>query len=169
MIGAGPGKPSLWVVHVVLALALWVPTGAEGQHQLRVQMAGTGLFRGDAHGLIGYDTGTDIGGGDCRPRTLCEAPSWTFVAGAYAGLATSGLSGYAHLGVERKLTDQLSLGALAFGFANPYQGGPALRFDGEDVGAIKAGYGWGDADEDADGFFLSIEIAFEFVRDVFFR
>ena len=72
-----------------------------------------------------------------RPGTLCEVPSWTFLAGVYAGVATSGVSGYAHFGVERELTDQLSLGALAFGFANPYQGGPALRFDGNDVGAIR--------------------------------
>lgn len=167
MIGAGLGKPSLRVVHVVLAVALWVPAGAEGQGQLRVQMAGTGLFRGDAHVLFGYDRGADIGGGACRPGTLCEVPSWTFLAGVYAGVATSGLSGYAHLGVERKLTDQLSLGALAFGFANPYQGGPALRFDGNDVGAVKVGYGWGDPDEDDDGFFLAFEVAFAFIRDLF--
>ena len=167
MTGAGLGKVSLRVVHVVLAVALWVPAGVEGQGQLRVQMAGTGLFDGDAHGLLGYDVGTDIGGGSCRPGTLCEVPGWTFLAGVYAGVATSGVSGYAHFGVERKLTDQLSLGALAFGFANPYQGGPALRFDGNDVGAIKVGYGWGNADEDDDGFLLALEVAFAFIRDLF--
>ena len=167
MIGAGPAKPSLWVAEVVLALVLWVPTGVEGQDQLRMQVAGTGLFHGDAHGLFGYDAGMDIGGGDCRPGAFCEVPNYTFLAGAYAGVATSGVPGYAHIGVERKLTDQLGLGVLAFGFANPYQGGPALRLDGQDVGAIKMGYGWGDADEEDDGFFLALEIAFEFVRDLF--
>ena len=175
MIGAEPRKPLLWVVQVVLTVVLWVPKGVEAQDQLRIQMAGAGLFPGDAHALFGYDRGMDIGGEDCKPGTVCEVPNWTVLAGLYAGVATSGLSGYAHIGVEFKLTDQFSLGGLGFGLAYPRQGGFALRFDAMDVGAIKVGYGWGDADpdtdgdddEDDDGLFLAVEIAFEFIRDWF--
>ena len=177
MSGAAPGRPSLWVVHVVLAVVLSVPEGVKGQDQLRIQVAGAGLFPGDAHALIGYDGGTDIGGEDCGPGMECEVPNWTLLAGLYAGGGTSGLSAYAHIGVEHKLTDQLSLGGVAFGLAHPHQRGFALRFDAMDVGAIKAGYGWRDDEEDDDeeddedddhhGLFLSVEIAFEFIRDWF--
>ncbi len=169
MIVAGFWKRSVWVLQVVLAAALWVPTGAEGQAEFRVQAAGTSVFHGDAHALFGVDYASDIGGGACEVGgSVCQVPNWTFLLGWYAGLATAGLSGYAQVGVERKLTDQLSLGVVGFGFANPLQGGGALRFDAFDVGAIKVGYGWGDAaDGEDDGVLLAAEVALEFIRDLF--
>lgn len=167
MIVAGFWKRSVWGRHVVLAAALWAPTGVEGQAEFRVQAAGTSVFHGDAHALIGVDYAMDIGGACEVGGPACPVPNWTFLLGYYAGLATAGLSGYAHIGVERKLTDQLSLGVVGFGFANPLQGGGALRFDAFDVGAIKVGYGWGDAaDGEDDGVLLAAEVALEFIRDL---
>ena len=50
----------------------------------------------------------------------------------------------------------------------PLQGGGALRFDAFDVGAIKVGYGWGDAaDGEDDGVLVAAEVALEFIRDLF--
>lgn len=164
MIEAGLRKRSGWALHVVLVTALCVPTGVEGQAQWRLQAAGTNVFGGDAHGLIGVDIGSDIGGGDCVVGAgVCEVPNWTFLFGVYAGSGTASWSGYVHIGVERKLTADLSLGAVGFGFASPNQGGAALRFDALDVGALKVGYGWGDDD----GFLLAVEVAGEFILDLF--
>ena len=157
----------VWALHIVLATSLWIPSGAAAQAQFRVQLAGTNVFDGEIHALFGADIGGDIGG-DCQPGgPVCEVPNWTFLLAGYAGLVTDDtpLSAYAHIGIERKLTDQLSLGVVGFGFAHPDQGGAALRFDAMDVGAVKAGYGWGKED----GVLVALEIAWEFITDVFFR
>ena len=163
MMITGRRKRSVWALQLGLVTALCLPTGAEGQSQLRLQAAGTSVFDGDFHGLIGVDVGVDIGGSACQPGgPVCVVPNWTFLFAGYGGLGTAGLSGYAHIGVERKLSDQLSLGVVGFGFADPGQGGGALRFDAIDVVAIKVGYGWGNDD----GVLLAAELAVEFVRDL---
>jgi len=117
--------------------------------------------------LFGADETIDIGGGECMPGgPPCEVPNWTFLAGAYGGLAVTEpvpLSLYAHLGIERKLTSDFSLGLVGFGFMQPLQGGAALRFDAMDVGALKAGYAWGEEK----GALLALEVAWELVLDLF--
>lgn len=152
-------------VGVLCALAL--PTGLHGQQE-RLQLAASNQFSdGAVHVLFGADEAMDIGGGECIPGgPPCEVPVWTLLAGAYGGVAFTEdvpLSIYAHAGVERKLTDQLSLGILGFGFAQPLHGGAAVRFDALDVGALKAGYGWGEEE----GVLVSVEVAWELILDLF--
>jgi hypothetical protein len=164
MMSTGFRKRSVWLLRLGLAAALCIPIGAEGQSQLRLQAAGTSVFDGDYHALIGVDIGVDIGGGDCQPGgPVCSVPNWTFLLAGYVGAGSAGLTGYGHIGLERKLSDQLSLGVVGFGFADPGQGGGALRFDAIDVVALKVGYGWGEDD----GVLLAAELAFEFIRDLF--
>ena len=164
MMVTGRRKRSVWAFQLGLVTALCPPTGAEGQSQFRSQAAGTSVFDGDFHALIGVDVGVDIGGSACQPGgPACSVPNWTFLLAGYGGLGTVGLTGYAHVGVERKLSDQLSLGVVGFGLADPAQGGGALRFEAIDAGALKAGYGWGEDD----GVLLAAELAIDFLRDLF--
>jgi pimeloyl-ACP methyl ester carboxylesterase len=139
------------------------PVAVEAQ-QYRVQAGGSGGFS-DGHLLFGVDLGTDIGGGDCEVGgPVCAVPRWTWLFGAYGGLITEPfpLTAFGHVGVERKLSDRFSLGALGFAFAYPPQWGIAGRLDALDVGALKVGHGWGDRG----GFLLSVEVAWEFLRDL---
>jgi len=154
-----------WIFHLVLAAFLSMPMAASAQAEFRAQLAGSNVFPGDLHALFGVDMGIDIGGGDCRPGgPPCEVPNWTFLLAGYAGLVTDAdlLSAYGHIGAERKLTDQMSVGAVGFILANPGQRGAALRVDAMDVAAFKVGYGWGDQD----GMLVAVEIAWEFLRDL---
>jgi len=152
---------------VIAALSLGplclAPSAVQAQ-QYRIQAGGSGSFS-EAHLLLGVDLSTDIGGGDCEAGgPVCEAPSWTWLLGAYGGFITEPfpLTVFGHVGVERKLSDQFSLGLLGFAFAYPAQWGLAGRFDAIDVGALKVGHAWGD---DA-GLLLSAEVAVEFLRDL---
>jgi len=158
-----------WAAHLGLAALLTIPLPLQAQQE-RVQIVGSNLFSdGAVHLLFGADEAIDIGGGECVVGgPPCDVPDWTFLAGAYGGFAVTEdipFSIYAHLGIERKLTDQLSLALLGFGFVQPLQGGPALRFDALDVGAIKAGYGWGEEQ----GVLIGLEVAWTLVMDLFFR
>jgi pimeloyl-ACP methyl ester carboxylesterase len=130
----------------------------------RVQMGGSGSFS-EGYLLVGIDHGQDIGGDDCVPGgPICIAPSWSWLLGVYAGVVTESfpLTASGHVGIERKLSDQFSLGGQLFAFAHPAQWGVAARFDALDVGAVRAGYGWGGGG----GFLLSLEVAIAFLRDV---
>ena len=158
---------SRWALRLGLVALLVLPSALTGQQE-RVQIAGSNLFSdGAVHMLFGADEAIDIGGSECVPGgPPCEVPEWTFLAGAHGGLAVTEdipLSIYAHLGIERKLTSELSLALLGFGFVQPLQGGAALRFDAMDVGALKAGYGWGEEE----GVLIGVELAWEFILDLF--
>jgi pimeloyl-ACP methyl ester carboxylesterase len=151
------------IVALCLGSIAFTPTVIEAQ-QYRVQAGGSGAFS-DGHLLLGVDLGTDIGGGDCEVGgSVCEVPGWTWLLGAYGGFITEPfpLTVFGHVGLERKLSDQFSLGALAFAFAYPAQWGVAGRFDAFDVGALKVGHAWGDGA----GLLLSVEVAVEFLRDL---
>jgi len=159
-------KRSFWLAHLGLVATLAIPAGAEAQ-QTRVQVAGSNLFSsGDVHVLYGADGGTVFGGGDCVPGGApCDVPEWGLVVGAYGGFVPTEdipLSIYSHVGIEYMLTEDFGLALLGFGFAQPLHGGVALRLDALDVGALKAGYGWGEVD----GFLIGVEVALEFLRDL---
>jgi hypothetical protein len=164
MIAAVSGKDRRWILSLVLAIALWIPTAASAQMEVRVQAAATDAFGGDYHALIGLDFAWDVGGGDCRPGEVCEVPNWIFLLAGYGGLVTDSnpMSAYGHIGAARKLTGQLNLGGVFFAFANPNQQGAAARLDAYDLVAFKVGYGWGDGE----GMLVGIEIALEALRDL---
>ena len=159
----------VWILHLVTVASLWMPTVATAQAELRVQAAATEAFSGAYHALVGVDVGWDFGGGDCRPGgPPCEVPNWTFLLAGYLGLVTEShpLSVYGHIGAERKLTDQLSLGGLYFAFSNPNQRGAAARLDAYDLLAFKVGYGWGYGQGSQRGMLVGVEIALEALRDL---
>ena len=56
----------------------------------------------------------------------------------------------------------LGVGVVGFGLVHPAQSGLAGRLDVHDVGALKAGYGWGLDD----GWLIAIELALGFLRDL---
>lgn len=159
-------RPSRLAALLLAALtALASPTSAQ---QTRVQVAGTDQLSSHVHVMLGADEILPIGGGPCPPGgPVCVPPDWEVLVGAYGGFVIDEvpLSVYAHVGLQYRLTADLGLALLGFGFMNPLQGGAALRLDALDVGALKAGYGWGGGDDE--GVLVGVEVAAQFLLDLF--
>ncbi|MDA0328153.1 MAG: hypothetical protein O2958_04000 [Gemmatimonadetes bacterium] len=138
--------------------------GEISAQQYRVQAGGTGTFT-DGHLLFGLEGTDDLGASDCEPGGVpCEVPEWTLVISAYGGLVTEEfpLTAFAQAGLERKVGEGLGLGLMGFALMKPRQWGLVGRLDGLDVGALKAGYSWGDEA----GVVLAVEVAFAFLADL---
>ncbi len=157
-------KVARFLATAVLFQFLIVPSRGDAQQQYRAQLAASGTFS-DAHALVGVDVGHALGGGDCVPGgSVCRVSEWRWLMGAYVGLVTQSLpvGAYLHTGVERAIHSGLGLGVLGFVLASPTQSGLAVRLDAQDVGAVRAGYGWGHSG----GWLFAIEVATGFLRDL---